>query len=80
MTPLITLMHPNEISGCTIMTDGTKLYWSEGHSLAMIVTPDGTMSHVHAEKVAGLDMAPVARDMTAAEVAEYEVAGDTPVT
>lgn len=44
----MTLSHPDEVSGTTICNDGTKVYWTEGYSNAVIVHPNGTKENVHA--------------------------------
>ncbi len=81
---VLTVCSADEVSGCTILSDGTKVYWGEGRSSSMIVIgPDGTRTEVPVyeqspmmelmEKLAEQGYEPQ-RAMTDAEEAEFEAA------
>lgn len=46
MQHILTLYHSDEVSGTTILSDGTKLYWTEGYSPVVIVYADGRIESV----------------------------------
>lgn len=81
----ILLLHSDEISGTTILDNGTKVYWTEGHNPVTIVYSNGTIERVppgryHQEKHPVLSVPEIAamqvttsRKMTEAEEAEYDI-------
>lgn len=86
----ILLLHSDEISGTTIMDDGTKVYWTEGHNPVTIVYNNGMIERVppgrqNQENHPVLRQPEIAamqvnknRMMTEAEEAEYDVAWSMP--
>lgn len=81
----MTLCHQDESSGTTIYDDGTKVYWTEGYSSAVIMHPNGTKEVVPPHENNAQSTHPVmsspeirdmatddARNMTAEEEAEWE--------
>ena len=78
---VLTTTHSDEVSGCTILHDGTKVYWTEGRSSTLIVIAnDGTRTELNAgiesplvdllNEIAETGNEPQ-RPMTDAEEAEY---------
>ena len=81
MKDALWLNHSDEISGTTIMEDGTKVHWTEGRSSKMaVIGPDGTRTWRRADDINNpnvmYDPSPGVeiRDMTKAEEAEWEAA------
>lgn len=80
MKPIITLNHPDEVSGLTIMDDGTKAYWTEGRSSTIkVVYPNGEIRDIEQfeddpinEILDGENFGSI-RAMTEAEEIEYNV-------
>ncbi len=78
----LTLCHSDSVSGTTILDDGTKVYWTEGYSDAVIVHPDGTTEIVDAHSKHPVLQRPelaecmttAQRGMTTAEEVEFYVA------
>ena len=77
----VTLSHPDTVSGCTILKDGTRLHWSEGRSSEIDIRyPDGRRESVGvwldhwAVRVCTSDecMAGEWRDMTEEEVRQHD--------
>ena len=75
---ILTLTHSDEVSGMSIMDDGTKVYWTEGQgSNVTIARPDGHIEDVPFQSVpsiiADLPGDSPMRPMTTAEELEYEL-------
>ena len=81
------LSHPDEVSGITVLADGTRCYWTEGRNNEMVVKkPDGQIITIDCGYTSGeekklLDTelkteenADIHRAMTAAEEREWEEA------
>lgn len=82
------LTHPDEVSGTTILSDGVKIYWTEGRSSRMmVVKPDGSkmwapvnggspeqQAYFDREQQVEEDGADIHREMTPAEEKEWDTA------
>ena len=81
MKDALWLNHSDEISGTTIMEDGTKVHWTEGRSSEMaVIGPDRTRTWKRADDPSNPDVmydpspGVEIRSMTEAEEAEWEAA------
>lgn len=73
----ITLTHSDEVSGITILSDGTRVYWGEGGADSVVITPDGNRTVIGPYRVHPLqkqldDAMANMREMTPDEEQEYE--------
>lgn len=83
----MTLSHSDGCSGTTIMSDGTKVYWTEGNSEAVIVYANGKMEKVPAQSNHQVLLSEEVysvntihnREMTKAEEIEWEIAMMMPI-
>lgn len=74
------LTHSNEAGGITLLDNGIKLYWTEGHSDTIVVYPDGNREVVAPHEVEDHPLVDdivcpdydEMRAMTPEEEAEYE--------
>lgn len=77
---IMVLRHPDEVSGISILSDGTRIYWTEGRSSTSTITyPDGrkevipvSRPHPILDKLNEIGAYDKIRDMTSEEEAEYE--------
>ncbi len=47
---VVMLCHSDEVSGTTILNDGTKVFWTEGHSDTVIKHPNGRVERLPASR------------------------------
>jgi hypothetical protein len=69
------LCHPDTISGCSILDDGTRLHWTEGRSSYVDIRhPDGRKEAVPASDIPPMVRAETIeiRDMTPEEKAQHD--------
>jgi len=75
MKPVITMGHPDTVSGTTVLDDGTKVYWTEGYSEMVVIEPNGEKKLVgpfdEHPVITAIDGSGATRPMTTAEEVEW---------